>query len=59
MQVKTGDKVLYCEEEYDVIKVDDDPEAVLNILIEDNCGYRLWVSCKDVKIVDEEVILCY
>lgn len=43
MDFKTGDKVIFCEEEYEVVRIDDDPETALDLLIEDNMGYTLWV----------------
>ena len=57
MEIKAGSKVLYCEEEYEVVKVDtDDDDSFSDLLIEDSCGYRLWVSHKDVNVIGKDVI---
>ena len=42
MEFKTGDTVIFCEEEYEIIRIDSDSE--LDLLIEDDRGYKLWVS---------------
>lgn len=56
MSVKTRDCVLYDEAEYEVISVDTDTEDETNVLIEDECGYRLWVSDRELKVIGRDVI---
>lgn len=49
MDFKTGDKVIFCEEECEVVRIDDDPETALDLLIEDSMGYTLWVHHSAVR----------
>ena len=49
MDFKTGEKVIFCEEEYEVIRVDDSKDTDLDLLIEDNAGYTLWVNHNAVR----------
>ena len=49
MDFKTGEIVVFCGEEYEVIRIDDSKDTDLDLLIEDNAGYTLWVNHKVVR----------
>lgn len=42
-----GDIVIYMGDEYEIIKIDYEDSSYL---LEDNCGYRLWVDFDKVEL---------